>query len=116
RSYLWLKLAAGTNPGSVQISGSPMPNGLPPLSADELERVRGWLYAGAPRTETVIGTQELLDACLPDPEPIVIKPLDPPAPGEGVQFVLPEWTLPAHSEHENCFATYYDLTERVPAQ
>ncbi|HZR79512.1 MAG TPA: hypothetical protein VFD92_00320 [Candidatus Binatia bacterium] len=115
RSYLWLKLAAATNPGSVQISGSPMPNGLPPLSPDELELVRRWIYAGAPETGTVQGTAELLDACLPDPEPIVIKPLDPPAAGTGVQFVLPQWHLPAHSEHENCFATYYDITQQTPA-
>src|SRR6185369_4101001 len=81
RSYLWLKLAANTNPGSVQISGSPMPSGLPALSADELELVRLWIYAGAPKTATVIGSEKLLDACLPDPEPIVIKPLDPPAAG-----------------------------------
>ena len=41
----------------------------------------------APRTGTVPGTEPLLDACLPDAKPIVIKPLDPPVPGEGVQTV-----------------------------
>jgi hypothetical protein len=116
RSYLWLKLAANTRPGSAEISGSPMPSGLPALSEDELELVRLWIYAGAPETGTVIGTEELLDACLPDPEPIVIKPLEPPAPGTGVQFVLPEWDLPRGSEFEGCFATYYDLTQQVPAE
>ncbi|MBY0277439.1 hypothetical protein K2Z84_19075 [Candidatus Binatia bacterium] len=114
RSYLWLKLAASTNPGSVQISGSPMPNGLPALSADELELLRLWIYAGAPREGTVNGTQGLLNACLPDPEPIVIKPLDPPAPADGVQFVMPQWPLEKKSEHELCFATYYDFTDEVP--
>ncbi|MFO1395407.1 MAG: hypothetical protein U1F09_16800 [Steroidobacteraceae bacterium] len=114
RSYLWLKLAAKTSPGSVEISGSPMPNGLPALSADELELVRLWIYAGAPREGTVNGTQSLLNACLPDPEPIVIKPLDPPAPADGVQFVMPEWPLEQKSEHELCFATYYDFTDEVP--
>jgi hypothetical protein len=114
RSYLWLKLAAGTNPGSVQIAGSPMPNGRPPLTADELELMRLWIYAGAPREGTVNGTQALLNACLPDPEPIVIKPLDPPAPGDGIQFVMPEWPLEKGSEHELCFATYYDFTDQVP--
>ena len=114
RSYLWLKLAAKTTPGSVEISGAPMPNGLPALSADELELLRLWIYAGAPREGTVNGTQSLLNACLPDPEPIVIKPLDPPAPADGVQFVMPEWPLEQKSEHELCFATYYDFTDEVP--
>jgi hypothetical protein len=29
---------------------------------------------------------------------------------------MPEWPLPATSEHENCFATYYDITSQVPPQ
>jgi hypothetical protein len=120
RSYLWLKLAASTNPADLppgfQISGAPMPNGLPALSADELEALRLWIYAGAPQTGTVAGTDTLLNACLPTPEPILITPLDPPAPGTGVQFTMPPWHLEAHSEHELCFATYYDITQQVPAQ
>jgi hypothetical protein len=116
RSYLWLKLAASTRPGTVQIGGAPMPLGLPALSEDELEAVRLWIYAGAPETGTVIGTEGLLDACLPAPKPITIKPLDPPPPGEGVQLVMPPWLLPADSEHEVCFASYYDLTDQVPEQ
>ncbi|MEW6269902.1 MAG: hypothetical protein AB1689_11470 [Thermodesulfobacteriota bacterium] len=114
RSYLWLKLAASTRPGTVEIGGAPMPLGLPPLTENELEAVRLWIYAGAPETGTVIGTEGLLDACLPEPEPITIKPLEPPPPGEGVQLVMPPWLLPADSEHEVCFASYYDLTEQVP--
>ena len=114
RSYLWLKLAAATDPGSVEISGSPMPNGRPPLTADELELLRLWIYGGAPREGTVAGTEALLNACLPEPEPIIIKPLDPPAPDEGIQFVMPEWPLEKKSEHELCFATYYDFTDEVP--
>ena len=92
-----------------------MPNGLPPLSADELEAVRLWIYAGAPQTGTVGGTESLLNACLPPPEPLIIKPLDPPR-RTGVQFVMPPWHLEAHSEHELCFATYYDITEQVPEE
>ena len=114
RSYLWLKLAAATSPGSVDISGSPMPSGRPALSADELELLRLWIYNGAPREGTVAGSEALLDACLPDPEPIIVKPLDPPAPGDGIQLVMPEWPLPQKSEHELCFATYYDFTDQVP--
>ena len=120
RSYLWLKLAAATSPADLppgfQISGAPMPNGLPPISKDELEALRMWIYAGAPLTGTVAGTDKLLDACLPTPEPILITPLEPPAPGTGVQFTMPPWHLEAHSEHELCFATYYDITDQVPAE
>jgi len=65
RSFLWLKLAAATQPGSVAITGAPMPNGLPPISAQELEAIRLWIYAGAPETGTVTGTETLLDARLP---------------------------------------------------
>ena len=116
RSYLWLKLAAKTNPGSVTIAGAPMPNGLPAISADELELLRRWIYAGAPETGTVIGTEELIDGCLPAPEPITIKPLDPPAPGDGVQFVLPTVFLAKKHEQEVCFATYYDISAQVPTE
>ena len=115
RSFLWLKLAAKTSPGSVEIVGSPMPNNLPAISENELEALRLWIYSGAPRTGTVAGTEPLLDACLPDVKPIVIKPLEPPPPGEGVQFVLPPVNLPKAHEQELCFATYYDVRDQVPA-
>jgi len=114
RSFLWLKLAAATRPGEYDIAGAPMPNGLPPLSEDELELVRMWIYAGAPESASVPGTEDILGACLPDPKPITIRPLDPPAEGEGIQLVMPEWNLPAASEHEICFASYYDITAQVP--
>ena len=120
KSYLYLKLLAATNPSAlppgVQITGSPMPSGLPPLSADELNVVRLWILSGAPQTGTVEGTQSGLNACLPTPQPIVIAPLDPPPAGTGVQFALPQWPLPANSEHEICFATYYDISAQVPKQ
>ena len=64
----------------------------------------------------VIGSEQVLDACLPDPEPLIIDPLDPPAAGEGVQFVMAQWPLPKSSETEICFATYYDVTQQTPAE
>jgi hypothetical protein len=119
KSYLYLKLLAGTNPSAVPagaVSGSAMPFGLPPLSAAELDALRLWIVSGAPQTGTVEGTEAGLNACLPTPQPLVITPLDPPPTGTGVQFAMPEWPLEAHSEHENCFATYYDITAQVPPQ
>lgn len=44
RSFLWIKL---TQPGVGE--GSRMPLGGEPLSAAELEEVRAWILAGAPR-------------------------------------------------------------------
>ena len=120
RSMLWLKLAAKTDPTQlppgVEVPGAPMPNNLPGLSKDELELVRLWIYAGAPQSGTVAGTQSLMNACVAPPEPLLITPLPPPAPGTGVQFVMPPWKLEAHSEHEICFATYYDISSQVPKQ
>ncbi|HZR80643.1 MAG TPA: hypothetical protein VFD92_06070 [Candidatus Binatia bacterium] len=120
RSFLWLKLAAKTDPSllppGVNVAGAPMPNNLPGLSPSELELVRLWIFAGAPKTGTVGGTETLLDACLPPPAPITIEPLPAPDPGKGVQFVMPPWSLEAHSEHEICFATYYDITDQVPEE
>ncbi len=116
RSYLYLKLAAKTRPGGTPVNGQAMPSGRPAIGEDELEALRLWIYAGAPETGVVIGTEPLLDACLPDPEPIEIEPLTPPAPGEGLQFVLPTIDVPASSEQEICFAFYYDVSDGVPAE
>ena len=114
RSYLYAKLAAATFPGSVDISGAPMPSGSAPLSEAELEAIRLWIAAGAPAEGSVEGTEELLDACLPPPEPITILPLAAPDPDEGIQFVMPPIDLPAGVEQELCFATYYDLRGQIP--
>ena len=124
RSYFFHKLAANTRPGSFTIAGSPMPSGLPALSENELEAIRIWIKAGAPETGTVghpdTGSSdavgELLNACLPPAEPITIRPLEPPAPGDGVQFAMPSYVLPAATEVEFCFASYYDFTGQVPAE
>ena len=87
---------AVAQPGGGDVAGQwkaplrPMPQGgLPPLSLDELEVVRLWIEYGAPRDGVVAGTGELLDACLPPPEPIEIAPLPPPPPGVGVQMRMP---------------------------
>jgi hypothetical protein len=116
RSYLWLKLAAKTRPGSVEIGGSPMPVGPTTLSEDELELVRLWIKGGAPATGTVLDTADLLDGCVPDPEPITIPPLPPPPAGQGVQLVMPAYELPAATEREVCLGSYYDVSEQVPPE
>ena len=124
RSYLWLKLLAKTDPTKlpnelppgVQLAGSPMPNNTTTLSKGELEVLRQWIYATAPETGTVSGTQTALNACLPPAAPITAIPLDPPPPDTGHQFTMPPWKLEAHSQHEYCFATYFDFTDKVPVE
>ena len=44
-----------------------------------------------------------------------IEPLGAAGAGDGVQLHMPAWTLPPHSEHEVCFASYYDFTDQMPA-
>ena len=115
-SLLWLNLASGTLPAEWRAPLRPMPVGLPPLSATELELVQKWTEEGATRDGVVPGTAELFDACLPPPQPLEVKPLDPPAPGVGVQLRAPHQVLPASSERETCFVSYYDFTDQVPAE
>jgi hypothetical protein len=126
RSFLYLKLKAATQPGSVQVSGSPMPSGAAPLSENELEAVRVWIAAGAPSTGSVGDprydrgsadyVEGLLNVCLPPAEPVAIPPLEPPPAEKGIQLEMPTYAMAAHSEWEGCFASYYDFTDRVPAR
>jgi hypothetical protein len=117
QSLLFVNLAAKTLPGQYTAPLRAMPvDPIPALTLDELEAIRRWIEAGAPRDGVVAGTANLLDACLPPPEPIEIKPLDPPAPGTGVQLRMPITYLAPHSEHEQCMASYFDITDQVPPQ
>jgi len=121
-SFLYKKLQAATVPGSVSIGGSPMPVGTAPLTTDELEAVRIWILKGAPKTGAVADPSSgkdvgsLLDACLPPVKPVKAKPLEPPAPDEGVQFVLPSYLLKAGTEVEHCTPFAFDFTDEVPAE
>jgi hypothetical protein len=117
RSLLFINLAAKTFPGQWTAPLRPMPaDPVPALNGDELEVIRRWIEVGAPREGVVDGTADLLNACLPPPEPLQITPLPPPPAGTGVQMHMPIRTLPAKYEEEVCFATYYDLTDQVPEQ
>ncbi|MDG2306726.1 MAG: hypothetical protein P8R42_19150 [Candidatus Binatia bacterium] len=121
-SYLFHKLAAATDPSlvTIDLAGSAMPLSGAALSRQELEAIRLWIEGGSPR-EGSIGDEfggnrvaDLLDACLPDPEPVVIEPLEPPADGMGVQMSMPPHQIPAASEFEICFAEYIDFRDQIP--
>jgi hypothetical protein len=116
-SLLWINLIAKTLPDQYTAPLRPMPlDPVPALSEDEVEAIRLWIERGAPRTGVVEGTAELLDACLPPPGPIEVKPLPPPAAGKGVQIRMPGWEMAADSEREICMASYYDVTDQVPEE
>ena len=115
-SLLWINLAARTLPDQYQAPLRGMPLGaLPAISADELEALRLWIETGgASRTANLPAAAQLLDACVPEPVPNEIEPLPPPAPGTGIQLHMPVWTMPAQSETEVCFASYYDVSDQIP--
>jgi len=116
-SLLWLNVAAATIPELWEAPLRPMPlGGLPPLSLDDLQLLQLWLENGAPFDAVVPGTDRLVDACLPEPRPIKAPPLEPPAPEDGVQILSPLQVLPANSERETCFVSYYDFTGKVPEE
>ncbi|MBX3027443.1 hypothetical protein KF840_21300 [bacterium] len=116
-SLLWLNVAAATLPSQWTAPLRAMPlGGLPPLTQNELQVLQLWIEDGAPRTGVVPGSGELVDACLPPPEPLETKPLAPPPAGTGIQLRAPRQVLPPRSEREACFVTYYDVTDQVPPQ
>ncbi len=115
-SVLYLKLQAGVDGAELGPLGQAMPVDADPLSPDELEAMRLWIRGGA-RTEGVVaGTMERL-ACEGsfEAQPNKITPLPPPEPDAGLQFYSGAWPLPAESEDEVCFVTYYDVSDEVPA-
>lgn len=113
-SFLYNKLRAATEPGSVEVEGSPMPSGAPPLSAQHLEAIRKWIEAGAPREgsigDSVTGRSDsiakLLGSCLPEATPVTIGALAPPPESEGLQLAMAPFDLPESTELEFCFAQY----------
>ncbi len=116
-SLLFINLAAKTSPADYTAPLRSMPlDPVPALSHAQLEAVRLWIESGAPKEGVIKGTADLLDACLPPPDPIAIAPLPPPEPDKGVQFRMPRVDLPPDYENEGCFVTYYDITNQVPAR
>jgi len=115
-SGLYLKLLKALDPDATDIPGDAMPSGGPPVPAELVEAVRRWIEQAAPAAGTVGGTQSLLGGCFPDPDPISIAPLPPPDPSGGIQLTMPPYTLEPQSESEVCFATYYDVSDVVPAE
>lgn len=89
-SFLWLKLAAKTL-GMKGVPGAPMPVGRLPISSDELEGVRLWILAGAPKDGFVDGVSALIQPCAP------MQPTDPSIPPlcspDETDLVLPDLSV-----------------------
>ena len=123
-SYLYHKLSAKTFPGSYDIAGSPMPSAGSAISPGQLEAIRLWIEAGAPKEGSVGDTlgrgedeiERLLGVCLPEADPVNTVPLSPPSPDKGIQFVMPAQAVPAESEREVCFAVYEDFRNVIPEE
>ncbi|MEM7136548.1 MAG: hypothetical protein AAF500_08215 [Myxococcota bacterium] len=120
-SVLYLKLAAktlGTDIAALGITGSEMPTNSDVLTEDELELVRAWIRGGAPRAGVVDGTPKNISCgdTLGDVTPNKVPAPDPPGADKGIQFVSGGWALPAESEDEVCYVTYYDYADRVPEE
>ena len=116
-SLLWINLAALTLPNLYTAPLRGMPLGLPAISSDELEALRQWIETGgATRDVNLPAAAALLNACVPEPVPVKIDPLAPPAAGKGVQLHMPAYTMKAKSETEVCFAGYYDVSSQIPPE
>ncbi|MEE2674703.1 MAG: hypothetical protein VX466_12960, partial [Myxococcota bacterium] len=113
-SFLYEKLSAGTN--ATPTGGVAMPFLGAVLTPEHLEAVEKWIRAGAPEDLVVGETAGLLGTCLPPEDPLKTEPPAYPPAGEGIQFRSTAWELPANSEDEICYATYYDLAGLVPEE
>ena len=72
-SYLYHKVSAKSNPGSFQISGSPMPLVGSALSDNQLKALGVWINAGAPHTGRATELREveqLLGLCESSAPPV----------------------------------------------
>ena len=119
-SLLYQKVASktqGFDLGPVGISGGKMPTGDGVLSEDDLGLLRTWIRGGAPETGIVEGSEEYASCQLEgEIAPNKIQPLPAPAVDKGVQFYSGGWDVPAEQEGEVCFVTYYDYSDRIPAE
>jgi hypothetical protein len=97
-SLLFHKLLSTASNHHMVDYGNPMPLGLPLLSVGQVEFVRRWIEAGAPREGKVVEDETLLDDTILQPENF--EPLEPPAPGTGIQLTLGPFTVAPNFERE----------------
>jgi hypothetical protein len=99
QSYFWEKINAPASEhfyGDHPEYGEIMPLGRPPLTTGELEYIRRWISAGAPRTGVVVDPEVLDDTQRYEPSPFAPLPL----PVEGLQLHLDSFPVVANHERE----------------
>jgi hypothetical protein len=77
--------------------GNLMPLGLPPLYEGQVEFIRRWIEAGAPKAGKVV------DESLLEDKTIMVEPFEPleaPPAGKGIQVVIPEFDVAPNFERE----------------
>lgn len=94
-SLLYQKLAASSH--HTKTYGSPMPLGLALLTVGQVEFIRQWIEAGAPR-EGQAADPSLLDDKTPQEENFV--PLQAPQAGHGLQLNVSKFTVAPNFERE----------------
>lgn len=94
-SLLYHKLVIAEGHHSTNY-GSIMPLGSEPVYNGELEFIRRWIEAGAPKTGSVVDTTILADRTRPTPTPFT--PLAPPT--QGVQLKIEPFSVAPNFERE----------------
>jgi Copper type II ascorbate-dependent monooxygenase, C-terminal domain len=77
--------------------GNKMPLGLPPLYVGQVEFIRRWIEAGAPKDGNPVDETLLQDKTVPEEK---FDPLQPPATGKGMQVTIPEFEVAPNFERE----------------
>ena len=106
RSYLWEKINAPASDHFYSDHpefGEIMPLGRVPLTTGELEFIRRWIAAGAPRTGVVIDPAVLDDTERYEPSPFAPLPM----PLDGLQLHVD--AFPVVANHEREMFTYVPL-------
>lgn len=94
-SFLFIKVSDPTHRSGY---GSRMPLGSDPLSDGQIEFIRRWIAAGAPRTGVVADARLLDDTTRSSHGEFVA--LAPPAPGAGYQVTTGPFEVAPHFERE----------------
>jgi Copper type II ascorbate-dependent monooxygenase, C-terminal domain len=96
-SLLYHKLVVDNRHHGGKNYGNPMPLGSRPLTNGQIEFIRRWIEAGAPREGEVVDPKILDDTV------VAVQPFEPlatPAPGQGLQVNLARFDVPANFERE----------------
>jgi len=96
KSLLFHKIHSNSDGHHSSDYGLPMPLGLEMLSLGQVEFIRRWIEAGAPRQGAVVSDITLLDDTTPQPENF--EPLEPPV--SGIQINLDKFEVAPNFERE----------------